>query len=103
MTTIDGGKTSCCVLTVMKVPVTGISISSIILEIPAGKQYAYQLYATVSPSDATNKSVIWNTSDPNISMVDNNGLVWGVKSGRVTITVTTRESGFAASCKVTVK
>lgn len=48
-----------------------------------------QMYATVSPADATYKSVIWSSSNEQIATVDQiSGLVTGVSVGRVTITAT---------------
>lgn len=43
---------------------------------------------TVSPSNATNKNVVWTTSDANVADVDENGQVTAVAGGTATITVT---------------
>lgn len=46
--------------------------------------------------------VRWNSSDPNVAKVDQNGVVTAVGRGTATITATA-ENGESASCKVTVK
>ena len=61
------------------------------------------LTATVSPDDATNKAVTWESSDPTTVSVDANGVVTGNKIGSATITVTTEDGGKTATCEVTVK
>lgn len=57
-----------------------------------------QLEATVGPSDAGNKSVIWSSSNPEVATVDQSGLVSVISPGTATITVTTVEGGLTASC-----
>jgi uncharacterized protein YjdB len=61
-----------------------------------------QLTATVTPATAVNKNVTWSSSDTGIATVSTSGLINGVAAGNATITVTTEEGGFSASCAVTV-
>lgn len=62
-----------------------------------------QLTATVSPSDATNKSVAWSSSSPDIAYVSGDGLVTAVKPGTCTIVATTLDgSNLSAACQVHV-
>ena len=58
--------------------------------------------ATVSPESATDKSLTWSSSDPDVASVDENGLVTAHKPGTAVITVATGDGGFTASCTVTV-
>lgn len=60
------------------------------------------LYATVQPATAENKSVIWESSDPTIATVDQQGKLKAKKKGQVTITVITDEGDFTQICKLTV-
>ena len=60
------------------------------------------LSASVLPSDAINKNVIWTSSDDSVLTVDANGKVTAVTSGIATVTVTTEEGNFAAKCTIIV-
>ena len=84
----------------INVPVTGISLDKGTLELSIGS-YAI-LMATVSPYDATNRSVEWATSDDKITTVGPSGLVTGVGDGEAIITATTVDGGFTATCTVKV-
>ena len=62
------------------------------------------LTVTVIPDDATDGSVIWNSSDPSVATVDNTGKVTAIAPGTATITAMANDgSGVSASCEVTVK
>ena len=70
-------------------------------EVEVGK--TINLVATVTPADATDKSVEWSSSDNATATVDK-GAVKGVKEGTVTITVTSKvDSAVKAEVKITVK
>lgn len=62
-----------------------------------------QLTATVKPTNATITYLSYESSDPEIATVNNNGIVTGVSTGTVTITVTDNITGESASVKQTVK
>ena len=59
------------------------------------------LTATVLPVNADNKTVTWSSDDEEVATV-NNGTITGVKEGTATITVTTEDGGFSATCEVSV-
>lgn len=83
------------------IAVEGVKLNRETAEVEIGKTIT--LTATIEPSDATEKSVSWSSSDEDIASVDNNGKVTGVAEGTATITVTTKDGEFTASCEVTVK
>ena len=59
------------------------------------------LTATILPEQALNKNVTWTSNDETIATVID-GLVTAVAAGRTTITVTTEDGGFTATCIVNV-
>jgi uncharacterized protein YjdB len=81
------------------VPVTGIALNKSVLTLNVNT--AEQLTAAVLPENATNKNYTWTTSNAAVATV-NNGLVTGIAAGQATITVTTEDGGFSATCTVTV-
>lgn len=82
------------------VPVTGVSVSPTSASIAAGG--TSQLTATVSPTNATDKSVTWTSSNTAVATVNASGLVTGVTAGSATITVRTNNGGFTATSAITV-
>ncbi len=60
------------------------------------------LTATVAPTNATDKTVTYKSSDATIASVDSKGKVTGVKAGTADITVTTKDGSKTAKCTVTV-
>ena len=59
------------------------------------------LTATITPSNTYNKQLTWSSSDDNIVIVDENGMIRGINEGKATITVETVNNK-TASCEVTV-
>ena len=55
-----------------------------------------------TPATATNKNVTWKSSNPEVAAIAADGTVTGVAKGETTITVTTADGSFTATCKVTV-
>ena len=102
----DGsGKYATCTVKVgstpVEVPVTGITVnpSELLLE----EKEAKELKATVEPANATNKGVIFSSSNTNVAVVSNDGLVTAVNNGTAIITVTSKEnSSIIAKCSVKV-
>ncbi len=66
-----------------------------------GQKGTYQLVATVTPSNATDATVTWKSSNSKVAKVDSNGLVTAKKKGTATITATT-SNGLTATCKIKV-
>lgn len=62
------------------------------------------LTATVTPDDATNKGIMWVSSDDNVAIVDENGVVTGVSAGQAVIHAVAKDgSGIEATCTITIK
>ncbi len=101
VTTDDGGKTAACQVTVNAriYNVESVSLDKTSITLTEGDSET--LTATVSPSNATNKNVIWKSSNTSVATV-NNGVVTALKAGTATITVTTEDGGKTATCQVTV-
>jgi len=83
------------------VTVTGITLNKATLSLKTGD--TDNLSADVTPSNATYKTVLWNSSNPNVASVDNTGKVTAKGSGTATITASTVEgTATPATCAVTV-
>ena len=81
------------------ISVTNVTLSSSSVELVEGD--SFQLEATVSPSNATNTTVIWSSSNASVATVDR-GKIMAHKPGNATITVTSDDGGKKATCNVTV-
>ena len=82
------------------VPVKGISIEQKEVEIKEGENA--KLTATITPSNAYDKSITWASSNESIATVSANGTVTGKSEGTATITAVTKDSGKKVTCTVTV-
>lgn len=60
------------------------------------------LTATIEPEDADNKNLVWSSQNKSVAKVDEKGIVTAVGNGTTTVTVTTVDGGFAATCTITV-
>lgn len=82
------------------VDVTGITLEPTCKTLAVNETLA--LKATVAPTDATDTGVSWSSSAPDIVSVDTKGNVKALKAGTATITATTNDGGFTATCKISV-
>ncbi len=80
--------------------VTSITLSPSRLTLEAGEQR--NIAATVLPNNATNKTVLWKSSNPSVADVDN-GTVKAVSNGTASIIATSIDGEISATCAVTVK
>lgn len=78
-------------------PVTGVSLDYDQLTMLTGESRA--LTATIQPSNASNKLVTWNSSNPAVASVTN-GIVTALSTGTTTITATTADGSFTDTCTV---
>ncbi len=86
---------------IVTIPLNGITLSAETLTLQYGG-YG-RLSVIFNPADATNKTVTWTSSNPDVATVDASGNVTAKGSGTATITATTEDGGHTASCTVTVK
>ena len=86
-------------VTAAPIAVTGVTLDKTTLNLDEGDTHT--LTATVQPENATNKAVTWSTSDAGVATVEN-GVVKAVSRGIATITVTTADGSFTATCSVDV-
>jgi uncharacterized protein YjdB len=83
------------------ISVAGITVTPSTTSINVGADV--QLNTTITPTDAYNKSVTWNSDNISIATVSSTGLVKGISAGTATITATAEDGGKNASCIVEVK
>lgn len=98
ITASAGGLSASCTVVCVIIPVSAIVLDKTSLTLEKGSSKT--LKATVSPRDATEKTVAWSSDDPSVATVDQNGTVTAVNSGNATITASA--GGLSATCEVTV-
>lgn len=96
ITMVESGSSQCH----QTVHVTGVTLNKNSMTLNSGSSET--LVATVSPSNADDKSVTWSSNNTSVATVNSSGLVSGVTSGSATITVTTTDGGYTAQCSVSV-
>ena len=93
-------KAECTVTVTAPIAVTGVSLNKTSLDLYFGDTET--LIPTVAPATATNKAVSWESDKTTVATVSSDGLVTAVGPGTCTITVTTDDGSFTATCDVTV-
>ena len=81
------------------IAVSAVAVSPTTATVKVGESVT--LSATITPDDATDKTITWSSSDEKVATVDA-GKVTGVTEGTATITATAA-NGKKDTCKVTVK
>ncbi len=84
-----------------EVPCTGIVLNKTNVSLRK-KGESLPLTATIQPGNATNKSVVWRSSNTAVATVNSQGVVTAVGEGNATITVTTVSGGKVTACDVEV-
>ncbi|MCI9513498.1 MAG: hypothetical protein HFF61_04090 [Oscillospiraceae bacterium] len=106
ITAVADGKTDSCTIAVIQ-PVESVSLS-----VNDGSKMkngsTITIEAVVFPADASDRTVVWSTSDSSRATVDSSGVVRAVGEGEVTITATTNGkdasgNSITASCKIIVE
>ena len=105
VTAEDGVHTTSYTLNITVSPpvaVTGLSLSRAVLRLDTQSSPMASLGATVTPADATDRVVLWNSADPSIATVDASGNVTAKSAGQTTVTATSHDGSFPATCTVYV-
>ena len=82
------------------VAVTGVTLDK--TSVTLAPKDSITLKATVQPDNATNQDLTWSSNREDVATVSSKGVVTAVAEGTTTITVKTKESGYSATCNVTV-
>ena len=82
------------------VAVTGVTLDK--TSVTLAPKDSITLKDTVQPDNATNQNLTWSSNREDVATVSSKGVVTAVAEGTTTITVKTKESGYSATCNVTV-
>lgn len=82
------------------VAVTGVTLDK--TSVTLAPKDSITLKAIVQPDNATNQDLTWSSNREDVATVSSKGVVTAVAEGTTTITVKTKESGYSATCNVTV-
>ncbi len=96
--TADGGFIATCIIKVSRVA-TSVKLDVTQLTMNVGDYY--NLETTLTPADATETGLVWETSDKKVATVSKTGKVIAKAAGTTIIMVKTK-NGSIATCKVTV-
>ena len=104
VTTRDGGKTDKVVVEVLT---NAVKVESVqITDKPSGNEMVvgevFKFASAVSPSDASDDSVVWSTSDDKILSIESDGTATALAVGEVTVTVTTNDGAKTDKCTIKV-
>ena len=82
------------------VSVTGISLNLDKATINVGETET--LVALLEPNNASNQNIDWSSDDTSVATVNASGVVSAIKPGNATITATSKDGNYKATCYVTV-
>ena len=101
--TSSNGKSATCKVTVTaeSIDVEKIILNPTEMNLKVGS--TSQITSKVLPENATNRELVWTSSDESIVTVDDKGIVKGVKAGIATITVKTKDGKVVATVNVTIE
>lgn len=84
----------------LSVPVSGIVLNKSSDEVILGSKLT--LTATVLPSNASDKTIVWSSSDNTIATINQSGEITTLKEGQVKLIATTNSGGYKAECTLNV-
>lgn len=100
ITTEDGAYQDSCLVSVLPIPVTGLSLTPASESLLPGD--TLQLTTIISPSNATYQGVSFSSTDTTVAKVDTVGLINAIEPGTATITVTTEDGAFSDYCDLVI-
>ena len=92
---------SCAVTVDQSIPLKGIQLSHSSYTF-SGLGQVYLIEPVFNPVNASNKTVLWKSSDPSVATVSSTGVVTSVKKGEAVIYLETQEGGYKAEFKISV-
>ena len=101
--TSSNGKSATCKVEVVD---ADIDVKEIILtpnETAIYSGSSIQINAQVKPENATNRELVWSSSNSSVATVDSNGVVTGIKPGKVTITAKTKDGKVVANMTIVIE
>lgn len=99
-TSLNLGETPCTSSGSDPIAVSGLAVSPTEVTLEVGQDL--QLNTAFTPQNATNQNVNWAFSNESVATVNQQGLVSAVGEGTATITVTSEDGNFSATCTVHV-
>lgn len=84
------------------IPVQGVSFTIGGMNFKIGRTQDLMPFVNVYPSNATNKSVIFSSDNPQVGYVNKNGVVIACSEGTANITVTTVDGNYSATIYLNV-
>jgi len=81
----------------VQIPVDVTGVDLVEVTGPIAVDASVPLEAVISPADATNQNLLFETNDPSIATVTQNGTLNAISEGTITLTVTTADGGFVDS------
>lgn len=87
------------------IEVSGVDVTEVTLdqeELQMNIRQTEQLTASIAPENASNKEIIWESSDPSVATVSSTGMVQAIARGSATITAYSYDKTKSAECEVEV-
>lgn len=101
VTSVATGIKDSCLITVKYIDVSEVHLSHQKAEMKIRETFT--LTATISPANATQKGVVWSSSNEYVASVTSEGVVHALNAGETVITVSTISGDKKATCELTVK
>lgn len=98
--TKDGNKSDSIELAILPINVESITLDKDLLTLTEGE--INSLVATVLPENATEKNLIWTSSDESVVQVDSTGKITALKAGEATVLVSTTDGNKKAQTSIKV-